>query len=87
MIAVYLLGLLTAFALGAVVESRRHICPDPVEEHARAMRSLGNAVAAARRWKARAEGHEVVLAALGRQVADGGTVDERHPSQRRGEAA
>lgn len=71
-------------AVGGCIEAHRHRCPDPVVEHARLMASLGTAIAAARREKARADGHEVVLRAMGRVVAEGGTVagrvDPRHPS-------
>lgn len=80
MIAVAALTLLVGAAIGACIEARRHRCPDPIAEHTRLMDSLGAAIAAARREKARADGHEVVLAALGRIVAEGGTIDDRELS-------
>lgn len=86
MIPLIALALVLGVAVGACIEGWRHRCSDPVEEHTRLMASLGKALQAARREKARADGHEQILKALGRHVAEGGTVvgpDRRHPSQRR----
>lgn len=94
MIAVYLLGLIAAVALGAVIESHRHHCPTAgqlrlARWEARQWEAWGRhhyetAVVyrrAARKWATAAEKHRVVLRALGRVVAEGGTVieeEDRH---------
>lgn len=104
MIAVYAFGLVVAAAVGACIEARRHDCPDP---NAALLANLDQSKAlarewhreavrrgrVARHWRTTAYDHAEVLKALGRVVAEGGTVtgdqvvDPRHPSQRRDEAA
>lgn len=84
--ALVLLALVGAFAAGAVVESRRHACPDD-----KRLRIACNGLIRWRndalKWRATAEGHAAVLRALGRTVAEGGTAidgrDPRHPSMRK----
>lgn len=79
------LALIVGAAIGATIESRRHVCSN--DKRARiAANGLIRWRNDALRWKAEAEGHAIVLRALGRVVAEGGTVtgpDQRHPSMRK----
>lgn len=89
-------ALIVGVAVGASIEAARHRCPQtPAQILARLDQAEARArdwyrwsirwQRAAHRWKRTADGHAVVLAALGRVVAEGGTVsapaDPRHPSQ------
>lgn len=91
MAALVVLAFVVGVAVGGCVEAWRHQCGDVERWHRSATawaRCAGRWRHEALRWQATAEGHAEVLAALGRSVAEGGTVvdpDGRHPSVRRRE--
>lgn len=94
-----LFGLVVGAAIGACIEARRHRCPDPNVallarlDQSKALarewhREANRRGRIARHWRSTAYDHAEMLRALGRVVAEGGTIaDPDHSSQRRDEAA
>ena len=87
MIALAVLAAVVGAAVGASIEAARHRCPDPnpallarldqAEANARHWRWWAvRWQRSAHRWRTTSRDHEAVLAALGRAVAAGGSVDD-----------